>query len=408
MISTRQLGISIFALVLGLAWGAGVGFAEDLRVSIDFSGGSGKVVNIDQQRRAIEIQPSPHPDRGWACWWYIQIDGITPGETIELTVGDAPWATPERATFSSDQQSWRQTDTGKRSGRKITYRQQIDAHRCWFAWGPPFSPSDAQQLVQQAAEMSAQAEAFQLCRTRNGRAVTALRIRETNSQIPDGQRHGIWIQARQHAWEAGSSWVARGMIEWLISDDDRAKLLRRSSDIYVVPIMDVDNVAIGAGGKNQSPHDHNRDWSDKPHWNSVRAATQRIAAMNREDRFDLFVDLHNPGAGSKDPFFYVAPRNLLTEMGRANLDRFLASARVDMTGPLSFKGHTQESGPSYDKRWRYISKNWVTFNTADHVVAVTLETAWNTPHSTPAGYAQVGRELGSAIERYFRTETAAE
>ena len=41
-------------------------------------------------------------------------------------------------------------------------------------------------------------------------------------------------------------------------------------------------------------------------------------------------------------------------------------------------------------------------NTSEHVVAVTLETSWNTPHSTQVGYKQVGRELGMAIERYFR------
>ena len=122
----------------------------------------------------------------------------------------------------------------------------------------------------------------------------------------------------------------------------------------------------------------------------------------------MFIDLHNPGAGAKHPFFYITPRELLSTTGRANLDRFLAGARLDMTGPLAFKGQVQESGANYDKRWRHISKNWVSFNTSDRVVAVTLETAWNTPHSTQQGYQQVGRELGLSIERYFRTIEAAE
>jgi len=41
---------------------------------------------------------------------------------------------------------------------------------------------------------------------------------------------------------------------------------------------------------------------------------------------------------------------------------------------------------------------------ADHVVAVTLETSWNTPHSTTEGYRTVGRQQGLAIERYLRGE----
>ncbi|MCA9268468.1 MAG: hypothetical protein KDA41_08350, partial [Planctomycetales bacterium] len=66
-----------------------------------------------------------------------------------------------------------------------------------------------------------------------------------------------------------------------------------------------------------------------------------------------------------------------------------------------------ESGPGYDGNWRAISKNWVSFHTRPGVVAVTLETAWNTPASNTRGYETVGRELGQAIERFVRTQEAA-
>ncbi len=32
------------------------------------------------------------------------------------------------------------------------------------------------------------------------------------------------------------------------------------------------NLLYGAGGKEQKPHDHNRDWSENPHWFEVAAA----------------------------------------------------------------------------------------------------------------------------------------
>jgi len=38
------------------------------------------------------------------------------------------------------------------------------------------------------------------------------------------------------------------------------------------------------------------------------------------------------------------------------------------------------------------------------VVAVTLEIAWNTPGGTPEGYMALGRQLGMALERYFRDD----
>src|SRR5690606_35933588 len=195
------------------------------------------------------------------CWWYLRVDGIEPGETIMLDVGQAPWATPDRAAFSLDGSMWQQTAPGRRDGKRIVYRQQIDARTAWFAWGPPFVPADAKALVEEAA-CSPHAEALLLCRTREGRDVPALRIAE--GDLPPAERRGIWIQARQHAWESGSSWVGKGFLDWVLSDAPAAQALRRQSLIVFVPIMDIDNVHRGAGGKNQVPQDHNRDWSDQP------------------------------------------------------------------------------------------------------------------------------------------------
>ena len=138
------------------------------------------------------------------------------------------------------------------------------------------------------------------------------------------------------------------------------------------------------------------------HHPAVAAAQEQIKAMNANGDFDLFLDLHNPGANARNPFFYTSPRTLLSERGARNLDHLLAAAQADMTGPLAFKGEVQESGDKYDKDWKAISKNWVTMNTAGHVVALTLETAWNTPDSTTDGYLAVGRNLGQAVERYLR------
>lgn len=65
--------------------------------------------------------------------------------------------------------------------------------------------------------------------------------------------------------------------------------------IVAVPIMDVDNVERGAGGKEQGPQDHNRDWSDQPYWPEVKAAMVRITEMSKAHDFGVLMDLHNPG-----------------------------------------------------------------------------------------------------------------
>lgn len=373
--------------------------AGELVVKSDFPGGSVKVEKIDQRQRVIEVLPGGDPLRGWVAWWYFKVEGIEPGEELTLNVGGGVWATPDQATFSVDNKTWQHSVKGKRMGRRVVFRIRVDAKQAWFAWGPPFVPSHAHNLIQQVSKKNEHVHPFVLCKSKEGREVPAMRI--SYPGVAEKDRLGIWVQARQHAWESGSGWVCQGFVHWLLSDDPRAIALRKKADVYVVPIMDLDNVATGNGGKNQKPHDHNRDWSDQAVWPEVRAAIQRIQKLNQTGRFDLFIDLHNPGANDRKPFFFVSPAEILSTLGRQNLALFLQSAKLEVNGPLKL-GKDRPSGAGYDKNWKKISKNWVTFNCANHVVAVTLETSWNTPHSTTKGYQTVGRQLGMGIERYLR------
>ncbi|MBW3598589.1 MAG: zinc carboxypeptidase [Planctomycetes bacterium] len=403
MLRGRRYAVILTMCVFALPAAAqeqGAGDADfTLHVDADFPSGAADVVAIDQEQRRVQIRPPAPENRGWVVWWYFRLSGIRPGETITLEVGNPPWSTPAQAAFSLDNHAWTQTSPGEKIDEAIVYRQRVDGPEAWFAWGPPFTPNDARRLVDYAGKDLPCAAAFELCRTREGRSTPAVVIDE-----PGGEeaKFGVWIQARQHAWESGSSWVCQGAVEWLTSDDPRAAVFRKRAKIYVAPVMDIDNVAVGAGGKEQKPHDHNRDWSNEPHWPAVAAAIEHIRREDMAGRFDLFIDLHNPAPNAQQPFFFLAPTDLISHKRRANIEHFLSTCKLEMTGPLVFEGKTYESGARYDDAWRRISKNWVTKNTRDHVVAVTLETPWNTPHSTPAGYKTVGRQLAMAVERYFR------
>ena len=63
---------------------------------------------------------------------------MTPGETITLDVGDAPWATPDRAAFSLDNKTWKHTSPGKRDGKRIVYQQKVDAENMLVRVGAAF------------------------------------------------------------------------------------------------------------------------------------------------------------------------------------------------------------------------------------------------------------------------------
>jgi hypothetical protein len=394
-------------LLAGLMEGAA--FAADLSVSTDFPGGSAEVRSLDAAAGRIVIAPASHPGRGWPCWWYFRVDGAQPGQTLTLEVGAsrepfrpdqrlaASWALPERPAISADDAVWSQIEPGVLTKEGGTYQITAPAPRFWLAWGPPFLPAHAETLLEAVARNLPGSRRFVLAETREGRPVNGLRLGTP------GAPQAIWVQARQHAWESGGSWVGHGFLEWAASDHPDAIQLRRSTEIFFIPIMDVDNVVLGLGGKEAVPRDHNRDWADAPVYPEVSAAQQRIRALAEAGRLRVFMDLHNPGPNDRRPYFFGPfDYEQMTGARRVTYDRFLALAVEQMTGPLAIQPKFRFATyvKTEEERGR-MSGAWVRNLSGENVVAMTLETAWNTPHSTAEGYRKVGGDLARTIARFL-------
>lgn len=387
----------------------------DIVVTTDFPGGSADVQSIDRESGVVHITPMIRSERGWPCWWYLKVDGAKKGQfiTLKLTASEgeygsgrvlnAAWSQPDRAAVSVNNVTWTQTPQCRKEDGAATYRVEAPAGSFWLAWGPPFLPTHANKVLQSLKSRLPDATIFELAKTRGGRSVQGIRIGDASKE--DAATHGVWIQARQHAWEAGSSWVGQGIIDWLASDDPAAAKLRSSATVYYVPIMDVDNVAMGAGGKDAVPRDHNRDWDDKPHYPEVAAAQERILKLNADGRFDVFIDLHNPGGSERRPYFF-GPINLdkLPPIQQQNHARWQAFCTSAISGPLPLEPRYKfATYVRTDEERNRMSANWVRKHTAGHVLSTTLETVWNTPHSTQQGYMKVGAQLGMALSRYLES-----
>ena len=410
-------------LALVLNGGVFCGFAAllndamQLHVSSDFPGGSARVLSIGQTNNYVRITPAGDPNRGWPCWWYLRLDGVDTNQPVVLEVvaneatvpGDNPgqtrklsadWSLPAQAAFSTDGTTWEHTAQGDRHGNRRVYRINTSSPTLWLAWGPPFTLKDANQLIEKVCNASPDARSFVLARTREGRPVPGVRIAQVGTTA--GQRFSVWIQARQHAWECGSSWVARGFLEWLVSNDPAAESLRQKADIVVIPIVDMDNVERGQGGKQQQPHDQDEDWGPAAYFPEVRTGMEKLSALAKADRLDLFLDLHNPGAGNHSIMFYIPPVPLLLPERVTNEDNFLNIVREQMTGPIPYVGDIGPCGTTYDPAVDKSVDAWVAAQTRPHVVSLTLETPWNNSASTPAGYVKTGEQIGRCINLYLR------
>lgn len=398
---TKALSFLLLSTVLAHA---------DLRVVTDFEGGNAEVVALDQAAGTLRIMPALHEGRGWPCWWSLKLEGVTAGQGITLevqaqtkpfrpgTVLNASWCQPDQAVLSHDGKTWLQTAKAERTPEKVAvYKVKAEGSSLWLAWGPPFVPSTAEEVLTQVqAKLGSEAERFELAKTRQDRPVNGIRIGKL-----DAPRQ-VWVGARQHAWEAGGAWVGRGFIEWIASD--AAKDFRTRCCVHFIPIMDVDNVTLGAGGKEALPQDHNRDWSDTPHYPEVAAAQKRIIEIQAKHGLDVFMDLHNPAPGDRAPFFF-GPFSFerMTGRQRTNYQRWIDLAASNINGPLRVE-------PKYrfatyvktDEERGRMSSGWARAHGGDATISVTLETAWNTPNSTAENYMTVGGQLARALEAYLK------
>jgi hypothetical protein len=278
----------------------------------------------------------------------------------------------------------------------MVYQIPVSKSELSIAWGPPFVPSDAEMLLQKIAELLPESECFELAKTRGGRAVSGIRIGG-----PDA-RHQVWVNARQHAWEAGGSHVGKGFIEWIASQDPMAQAVRKETCIYFIPIMDVDNVALGAGGKEALPRDHNRDWADQPIYPEIAAAQDMIRVIQDTHGLDVYIDLHNPAAS--DPVFFYGPFgfNELQGRPRENYQRWIELAAKNIREPMPLVPEYRFANyvATEEERGR-MSGSWVRNCMDETGISVTLETGWNNVAMSTAGYASIGAGLGKTLADYL-------
>lgn len=387
-----------------------IAFCQELKISTDFENGSARIEYINNSTQTIRIIPAGDPKRGMPNWWNIRIDSVDSSKpvflevlsTSELIAAGGPaqnlrkispgWTWPDQAAYSNDSITWKHSAPGIREGNVMRYCIQPTSPTLWIAWGPPFTPADATTFIQHLTKKHSFIRPFTLAQSREGRNVQALKI--SAGRKPDLQRPAIWVQARQHAWEVGGSWVAVGLAEWIAGEDKLAVWLRHNADIYIVPIMDVDHVATGDGGKHAVPHDHNRDWDATPYWPEVAEAQKYIRRLAEESRMNIFLDLHNPAPGNKVQTMYVLDK---TYMGKGAFSRqeLFVHLMMEEFGELKqLKNGPKPSVKTWEER---VSEVWVLENANPNTIAFCIETPWNCPKGTTEGYHAVGESLGRVI-----------
>jgi hypothetical protein len=236
------------------------------------SGSIGLIEKIsdDEYRLHVRGQQDARGRNRQATWFYFRMDDVAGRElTIRLaslkgeynerpSLPSGPWFRP---VISEDGEHWRHLPEAGWDGEKgeITVKIRAAGNTVWLAHIPPYPHSRVLSLLADVKKFPC-ARVEVIGETVLGRPLHLVTV--TNDARPDAAKKVVWLQARQHAWECGTSFLVEGALRFVVSDDPAARKLRDETVFKFVPMINPDSVARGEVRFNANGFDPNRQWDE--------------------------------------------------------------------------------------------------------------------------------------------------
>ena len=298
-------------LVALLALGEALAFGEII-FNKNFEGGSlGNIEALGDTEFRCHVE-GQHDERGrnrQANWYYFRMDGVR-GRKVTLTLTDfvgeynnKPGSCPMNAdtipVFSYDNERWEHFPRMEWDDQKKEATLHVEGaqDRIWIAHVAPYTHARLLRLLDELDRLpTVRVEA--IGKTVQGRDLHLVTV--ANFEKPGART--VWLQARQHAWETGTSYVMEGALRFITSDDPKARALRDKVVFKFIPMMDPDGCANGKVRFNANGYDVNRHWDEVNLWR--KEFLQRMpeiwyvkkaifACMELDRKIDLMLNMHN-------------------------------------------------------------------------------------------------------------------
>ncbi|HEY0551398.1 MAG TPA: M14 family zinc carboxypeptidase, partial [Verrucomicrobiae bacterium] len=187
--------------------------------------------------------------------------------------------------------------------KEATLKFRPERERIWIAHIAPYTHARLLRLLGEIDRADC-ARVEVIGRTVQRRELHLVTV--TNFEKPDGAKKTVWLQARQHAWETGTSFVMEGALKFIASEDPRARELRDKIVFKFTPMMDPDGCASGKVRFNANGYDVNRHWDEvdlrrkeflerMPEIWCVKKAI--FGCLDSGRKIDLMLNMHNEESG---------------------------------------------------------------------------------------------------------------
>lgn len=330
----------------------------------------------------------------WWFYWQMRITGAA-GQSVTLEFPkDRPPFTSTGPVISVDgQKTWRSLGRAGIHENVLTIAIPDKADEVYVSFSIPYVRSDLDRFLSIRPAIKSSV----LCKDRSGADVPLIQLSASSP------RYNMLLTARHHACEGTASYVIEGFFDYcLTSPEWHAGFLKEMVNIYCVPLVDYDGVQAGDQGKLRIPHDHNRDYGDKPLYPTV-AAIQDIlnGSLGKQD---IFMDIHCPWIwyGRNEEVFIVG----MPEPMQQKIDLYREILRTTQTGTLIY--NPQQDCP-FGVEWNTGRDASNAEGYAMDVAQVPLVFAWEIPYGiaggklvTAGGLRLFGRDIARATAIYLQ------
>ena len=234
---------------------------------------------------------------GYYYWMNFKVSNVQ-GKTVTfniLNAGGSPFfssgeASPfNRVVYSCDNgATWGRITNRVFTSTTYTFTQTFSCNEAQIATFFPFSYTDMQNYVS-AVGASSYVNHEVIGTSEEGRNIDYINL--TNPAISNFGKTHVFIVSRQHAQELPSSFMLKGMVDFLISSDPIAVSMRDRFVFHIIPMMNPDGIYHGFTRADSDGSNMNRLW-DTSISQEVNLAKTKIDEINSLYGVDLFMDWH--------------------------------------------------------------------------------------------------------------------
>jgi hypothetical protein len=196
--------------------------------------------------------------------------------------------------ISEDGSTWKAAPTESLFGNRVRLQVNMPGPKLYVARVEPYRVSDLERLLG-SIKTNSRVRITTIGKTAGGRDLEIVHIGDPRAP------YRVFVRSRAHPWEAGSNWVAEGLIRRLLKDDPEAAAFLRVYSVGILPMANKDGVARGGTRFNLRGMDLNRGWNRRadPELSPENAALEqwleREIAAGRRPHFAI--ELHKDGGG---------------------------------------------------------------------------------------------------------------